>query len=58
MATHLAVAIQPTMHETPVVAIDHVLATEEFQAMSTRTVTVSGTDHLALLAKLRFSKPG
>jgi endonuclease/exonuclease/phosphatase family metal-dependent hydrolase len=41
----------------PLVAIDHVLVTDEFSAMSTRTVTVPGTDHLSVLAKLRTSKP-
>ncbi len=36
----------------PVVAIDHALVTDEFEAISTRTVTVPGTDHLALIAEL------
>jgi endonuclease/exonuclease/phosphatase (EEP) superfamily protein YafD len=41
----------------PVLAIDHVLVTAEYQAISTRTVPVPGTDHLALLAKVRFRNP-
>ena len=41
----------------PVVAIDHVLVTDEFEAISTRTVTVPRTDHLAVLARLRLSNP-
>ena len=41
----------------PVLSIDHVLVSTEFQAVSTRTVTIPGTDHLGVLAKLRSSHP-
>jgi endonuclease/exonuclease/phosphatase (EEP) superfamily protein YafD len=33
-------------------AIDHVLVTRQFSAISTRTYRVDGTDHRALLARL------
>ena len=41
----------------PVITIDHVLASEPYVAVRTRTVEVGNTDHLALLADLRLSRP-
>jgi endonuclease/exonuclease/phosphatase (EEP) superfamily protein YafD len=36
----------------PVIAIDHVLVSDRFQAMSTHTVELVGTDHRALMARV------
>jgi endonuclease/exonuclease/phosphatase (EEP) superfamily protein YafD len=38
----------------PVMAIDHVLLSEELSAVSTSVHSVSGTDHQALVARLRW----
>lgn len=37
----------------PLIAIDHVLVSHDYLVTSTRTVSVPGTDHLALVAELR-----
>jgi endonuclease/exonuclease/phosphatase family metal-dependent hydrolase len=36
--------------------IDHVLVSEDYRAIRTRTVSVPHTDHLALVAELRLGK--
>jgi endonuclease/exonuclease/phosphatase family metal-dependent hydrolase len=38
----------------PMLSIDRVLASSEFTAERTRTVRIARTDHLALLAELRY----
>lgn len=43
---------QPTWPNKPLIAIDHVLFTEPYGAISTRTFVVPGTDHRALVAQL------
>jgi endonuclease/exonuclease/phosphatase family metal-dependent hydrolase len=40
----------------PLIAIDHVLSTDDFEAVGTRTVEVPHTDHLSVVARLRFAK--
>lgn len=40
----------------PLVAIDHVLTSPEYDAIRTHTVEVSDTDHLAVVATLRLRK--
>lgn len=40
----------------PLITIDHVLASEPYVAMRTRTLEVRNSDHLALLADLRLSR--
>ncbi len=44
-----------TKYRSPIglMAIDHVLHTSAFDVISTRTTEVTGTDHLALLARIR-----
>jgi endonuclease/exonuclease/phosphatase (EEP) superfamily protein YafD len=37
----------------PLLTIDHVLATDQWQAVDTSTLEVPGSDHLALVARLR-----
>jgi endonuclease/exonuclease/phosphatase (EEP) superfamily protein YafD len=40
----------------PLIAIDHVLSTDDFEAVETRTVEVPHTDHLSVVARLRVRK--
>ena len=40
-----------------VMALDHVLVSEQFSAISTRTFLVPGSDHRALLARLALRRP-
>ena len=40
----------------PMIAIDHVLTTDDFEALGTHTVEIARTDHLSVVARLRVSK--
>jgi endonuclease/exonuclease/phosphatase (EEP) superfamily protein YafD len=45
-----------TLAPRPMLTIDHVLVSEDYRAIRTRTVSVPHTDHLALVAELRLGK--
>jgi endonuclease/exonuclease/phosphatase (EEP) superfamily protein YafD len=45
-----------TLAPRPMLTIDHVLVSQDYRAIRTRTVSVPHTDHLALVAELRLGK--